>query len=98
MRIRVVFLQDVPPKYLAGDIHEVAAGYARNYLIPKELAAPAVRDHLKRIEKVKRVAQERRIQVTTNMEELASHIEGATVARRLMARGWRGMMIPTRPW
>ena len=84
MRIRVVFLQDIPPKYMAGDIHEVAAGYARNYLIPKELAAPAVGDHLKRIEKVKQVAEGRRIQETVDMEELAQYIDGTTVT--LMAR------------
>ena len=84
MRIRVVFLQDVPPKYLAGDIHDVTAGYARNYLIPKLLAAPAVGDHLMRIKKVKRVAEGRRIQQTADMTELAQYIEGTTIT--LVAR------------
>lgn len=84
MRIRVVFLQDVPPKYLAGDIHEVAAGYARNYLIPNMLAAPAVGEHLKRIEKVRRIAEDRRVQQTADMTELAQYIEGKTIT--LVAR------------
>ena len=88
MRIRVVFLQDVPPKYLAGGIHDVAAGYARNYLIPNLLAAPAVGDHLTRIEKVKRVAEGRRIQQTADMTELAQYIEGTTIT--LVARASEG--------
>ena len=36
--MRVVFLQDVPNVAKAGEIKEVANGYARNFLIPKKLA------------------------------------------------------------
>jgi large subunit ribosomal protein L9 len=36
--MRVVFLQDVPNVAKAGDVREVADGYARNYLFPKKLA------------------------------------------------------------
>jgi large subunit ribosomal protein L9 len=39
--MKVIFLQDVPRVAYAGDIKEVADGYARNYLIPKQLAAVA---------------------------------------------------------
>lgn len=36
--MRVVFLQDVPKVAKAGEVKEVAAGYARNFLIPRKLA------------------------------------------------------------
>jgi large subunit ribosomal protein L9 len=36
--MRVVFLQDVPSVAKAGEIKEVADGYARNFLIPRKLA------------------------------------------------------------
>jgi len=36
--MRVVFLQDVPRVAKAGEIKEVADGYARNFLIPRKLA------------------------------------------------------------
>jgi large subunit ribosomal protein L9 len=36
--MKVVFLQDVPNVAKAGEIKEVANGYARNFLIPKKLA------------------------------------------------------------
>ena len=36
--MKVVFLQDVPKVAEAGEIKDVANGYARNFLIPKKLA------------------------------------------------------------
>jgi large subunit ribosomal protein L9 len=39
--VKVVFLQDLPNVAQAGDIKEVASGYARNFLIPKRLAVVA---------------------------------------------------------
>ena len=39
--MRVVFLSDVEGTALAGEIKNVADGYARNYLLPRKLAAAA---------------------------------------------------------
>lgn len=39
--MKVVFLKDVSTKGKAGDIREVADGYARNFLFPKNLAMQA---------------------------------------------------------
>ena len=39
--MKVIFLQDVPNVARTGEIKEVADGYARNFLIPRKLAAPA---------------------------------------------------------
>ncbi|HKZ50424.1 MAG TPA: 50S ribosomal protein L9 [Dehalococcoidia bacterium] len=40
-RMKVVLLDDVTSLGRRGEIREVADGYARNYLLPKGLAAPA---------------------------------------------------------
>ena len=85
MRIRVVFLQDVLPKHFAGDIREVSGGYARNYLIPSGLAAPAMGSHLQHIEKIKQTAGQRRAKETQDMEQLAEIVGGTTVTIKARA-------------
>lgn len=44
--MKVVFLEDVEGKARLGDVKEVADGYARNYLFPRRLAAPATPHYL----------------------------------------------------
>ncbi|HLH61364.1 MAG TPA: 50S ribosomal protein L9 [Ktedonobacteraceae bacterium] len=39
--MKVILLQDVEGLGKAGDLKEVANGYARNYLLPRHVAAPA---------------------------------------------------------
>ena len=45
--MKVIFLEDVPNVGEKGQIKDVAAGYARNYLIPKGLAQQVTAGHLK---------------------------------------------------
>jgi len=47
--MKVVFLQDVPNVARAGDVKEVADGYARNFLIPRQLAALATAEAMSRV-------------------------------------------------
>lgn len=79
MRFQVVFLADVPPKYMAGEIRAVAAGFARNYLIPQGLAAPATSEQMKRIEKIKKVAEEKRFKEASDLKGVADKLEGLSI-------------------
>lgn len=45
--MRVVFLQTVPGTADVGEVKNVADGYARNFLLPRQLAAPATANYLK---------------------------------------------------
>lgn len=82
MRVQVVFLADVPPKHSAGDVRAVSGGYARNYLIPQGLAAPATTDQLKRIEKIKKAAEEKRARDTADLKGVADRLEGLSVTMK----------------
>ena len=79
MRVQVVFLADVPPKHMAGDVRAVSGGYARNYLIPQGLAAPATADQLKRIAKIKSAAEAKRARDTADLKGIADLLEGLSV-------------------
>ncbi|MCK4449673.1 MAG: 50S ribosomal protein L9, partial [Anaerolineae bacterium] len=45
--VKIILTRDVPNLGQAGDVKDVATGYARNYLIPKGLAAKATTGALK---------------------------------------------------
>ncbi|SVC97790.1 uncharacterized protein METZ01_LOCUS350644, partial [marine metagenome] len=48
--MKVVFLEDVEGVAHGGEVKDVKNGFARNYLLPKNLAAPATHNNLQRIE------------------------------------------------
>jgi large subunit ribosomal protein L9 len=77
--MQVIFLQDVQNVADAGDIKKVADGYARNYLLPKNLAAVATHEALKRVEKIKQAGKQQRVRVTNKMEKLAEELDGTSV-------------------
>ena len=77
--MRVIFLEDIPNQANAGDLKNVANGYARNYLIPKGLATIATAEDMKRIERIKRAGDERRLRETEKLNDLAILLEGTNV-------------------
>ena len=40
-KTKIILESDIPNLGVAGDVKEVARGYARNYLLPRRLATPA---------------------------------------------------------
>lgn len=59
----------------AGAIVRVKDGYARNYLIPKDLAAPATTGMARRIEHIKRLAEKKRLQEVKTAQDLKDRLE-----------------------
>jgi large subunit ribosomal protein L9 len=41
MKTKIILQKDIPNLGVAGDVKDVAPGYARNYLLPRKLAVPA---------------------------------------------------------
>jgi large subunit ribosomal protein L9 len=57
--MRVVFLDDIENVARAGEIKNVADGYARNFLLPRKLAAPATTSTVQQAEaKARALAKE----------------------------------------
>ena len=77
--MRVVFLEDVEGVARGGEVKEVKNGFARNYLIPQNLAAPATHNNLQRIKKLSSQASITRVQRLDDMQELATALEGTQV-------------------
>ena len=77
--MKVVFLQDVEGSGRVGEIKNVADGYARNFLLPRGLAAPATADAIKKAEA--RAAAEARRQATLDEQAktLAEKLAGVAI-------------------
>ena len=74
--MKVVFLKDVSPTGKVGEIKEVADGYARNFLLPKKLAALAKPSALKALESQIKKEIERQERLDAELRELAQELEG----------------------
>lgn len=57
--MKVVFLETVEGSGAMGEVKDVAPGYARNYLLPRGLAAPATPQVLARAERLREIEEER---------------------------------------
>ncbi len=51
--MQIILQEDVEKLGTRGEVVEVAAGYARNYLLPHKLALEATADNIKRLEKIR---------------------------------------------
>ena len=65
--MKVVFLEDVEGVAQGGEIKEVKPGFARNYLIPKQLAVIATHDSLLRLDKLRNQSDKDRIKKLNDM-------------------------------
>lgn len=72
MATELLLLSDVEKLGKAGDVVKVADGYARNYLLPQDLAAPVSQHALRRLEKLRKEREElSRIQLAEAKDKAA---------------------------
>ena len=79
IQIHVVLQQDVLNLGKSGDLVRVRPGYARNFLIPRGLAAPATAGNLARIEELRQKARARAAKDLAAAQELAKKLESISV-------------------
>lgn len=73
--MKVLLIDDIHKVGMAGDIKDVSAGFARNYLLPKKLALPATEGNLRKWESEKKVRQIRVEQTLDSAKAQAAQIE-----------------------
>jgi large subunit ribosomal protein L9 len=87
--MKVILLEYVYKQGVAGEVIDVADGYARNFLIPRGLAVKATPGELKRASKLREQAAARRAALENQMNELARQIDGVELVfgRRAASTG-----------
>ena len=83
--MKVVFLEDVEGVAQGGEVKDVKNGFARNYLLPKNLAAPATHNNLLRIEKLRRQANVDRVEKLEDMKSVAEGINDTEIVMEMRA-------------
>lgn len=89
--MKVILLQDVPNLGKAGDIKNVADGYARNFLIPRGMANPATTGEVRQLDQYKRSAAKQAARTLENAQALAQHISQLTLT--FQARAGEGTKL-----
>ncbi|MCA9912521.1 MAG: 50S ribosomal protein L9 [Anaerolineae bacterium] len=74
--MKVILLRDIYKHGVAGEVVEVADGFARNYLIPRGMAQKADRGALKSHTKLMEQVEARRSQYENMLNDLARQIDG----------------------
>jgi large subunit ribosomal protein L9 len=77
--IKVVLQEEVATLGHSGDVVRVRPGYARNFLIPRGLAAPATPGNLARVDELKAKALEQIAQHKADAEALKKKLEAVSI-------------------
>ena len=83
--MKLVLLSDVKALGKRGDVVDVAAGYARNFLLPRKLAGEADRGALAQLEAQHKARERRDAQELADARELAARIESAKLVVKAKA-------------
>ena len=83
--MRVMLTKDVKDVGLAGEVKEVADGYAQNFLLPKGLAIEASAGELKRVAQERASAQAKQDRAHDDALALAKKLDAVTLVFTLKA-------------
>lgn len=77
--MKVILIQDMDALGLEGEIVNVADGYARNYLIPKELALKANEQNIKLMETQSKKIEIKRLKAKEDAEKVKEKMTGMVI-------------------
>lgn len=79
MSTEVILMEDVDGLGFTGDLVKVSEGYARNFLLPRHLAAPVTEATRRRVEKRKVEAEAKRAAARAGAEAVVARIQALTL-------------------
>ena len=87
--VQVILSRDVPNLGRIGDVVNVKPGYARNFLLPQQLAMPISKGNMANLEHQKRMIEKRIGDLRTASEEIAKRIaeEQVTITAKVGKNG-----------
>ncbi|MGB9840472.1 50S ribosomal protein L9 [Thermovenabulum sp.] len=83
--MKVILIQDVKNLGKKGDVVNVADGYARNFLFPKNLAIEASSGNIAKLEQEKKAVENKKEREKREALELAKKIENYTLTLKVKA-------------
>ncbi len=78
--MKVVFLEEVEGTARIGEVKEVKNGFARNFLLPRGLAAPATTEHVRRAEARARREARRQMALDEEAQIVVADLEGKAIS------------------
>ncbi len=77
--MKVILKEDVQNLGSMGETVNVAAGYGRNFLMPKNLAIPATNSNVKMVEHEKKIIERRKAKINAGLSEIKNNLEKSEV-------------------
>ena len=77
--MKVILLQDIENLGKKNEVKNVKAGYARNFLFPKNFAKPATKEALKWVEAQKEIEATKAEEALKSSQKVASSLDGQEI-------------------
>ena len=73
--MKIILKEDVQNLGFMGETVNVTDGYARNFLMPKNLAIPATNSNVKTVEHEKKIIEKKKAKITAELTEIKNNLE-----------------------
>ncbi|MCE7945961.1 MAG: 50S ribosomal protein L9 [Chloroflexi bacterium CFX4] len=77
--MKVILTEYIYKHGVAGDVVDVADGFARNWLIPRKMAIPATKANLAKMESLRTQAAANRSEINERIREASAKIDGTEI-------------------
>lgn len=85
--MKVLFLKDIKGLARKGEIKEVSEGYARNFLLLKNLAEIATDSNVKKVEEIRKIQKEKEERELTHLREISAGLKEVVIEFKKRANG-----------